>query len=215
MKTNKVMLALAAMLIALAIWLAYACFSKPGVNLRPSSAAGEVLAEEVRRLLGGAGEVVLIGRSASRDGVDARGQQIASLQAALKRGASASLIATEWLPRVPVGMMDFGGIAAEQLTELIDKHKDAKVFVVFAGLPPLSPELAAKLGARKLKLLAVCGYSANVRNWLETHALSVAVVPRSDDLPAGTPAPKTAPDWFQREFQLITAENVDRVGPER
>ena len=68
--------------------------------------------------------------------------------------------------------MDLGGIAPGQLMELIDKNKDASAFVVFAGLPPFSQELAAKLAARSLKLLAVCGYNANVRHWLEARAVS-------------------------------------------
>jgi len=212
MKTSQIKLTLALAAIALAVLLLWRQSSRPSMNLRPSNAVGEVLAEEVGRLLGGKGQVVLIGRSASRDGVDARGAQIDSLQAALKRRGSAQLAATEWLPRPPIGTMDLGGVAPEQLLELIDKNKDANAFVVFAGLPPLSHDLAAKLTARSLKLLAVCGYNSAVRNWLEARALSVAVVPRSDDLPPGTPAPKTAMDWFQREFQLVTPENVGKLG---
>ncbi len=95
--------------------------------------------------------------------------------------------------------------------ELLDKNKDAGAFVVFAGLPPFSQELAAKLTARSLKLLAVCGYNANVRHWLEARALSVAVVPRSEELSAGASAPKTTADWFEREFQMVTPENVGRL----
>ncbi len=181
------------------------------MNLRPSNAVGEVLAAEVVRMVGDTGKVVLIGRSASRDGSDATGGQIASLQASLKTHASASIAATEWLPRAPVGTMDLGGITPGQFLELIDKNKDASAFVVFAGLPPLSQELAVKLAARSLKLLAVCGYNANVRRWLEARALSVAVVPRSDDLPAGAAPPKTAADWFEREFQIVTPENLRRL----
>src|SRR6267378_2355676 len=211
MKTNKIVAGLAALVIGFAGFLLWRQFSKPAINLRPSNAVGEVLAGEVLRMLGPTGKVVLIGRSASRGSGDASGEQITSLQAALKSRAAASIIATEWLPRAPVGTMDLGGIAPGQFMELLDKNKDAGAFVVFAGLPPFSQELAAKLAARSLKLLAVCGYNANVRHWLEARALSVAVVPRSDDLPAGAAPPKTASDWFEREFQMVTPENVGRL----
>jgi hypothetical protein len=211
MKTNKIIAGLAGVVIGFAAFLLWRQFSSPTINLRPSNAVGEVLAEEVVRMLGATGKVVLVGRSASRDGGDASGEQIASLQAALKNRASASLAAIEWLPRSPVGTMDLGGVAAGQLLELIDKNKDANAFVVFAGLPPFSQELAAKLATRSLKLLAVCGYNANVRHWLEARALSVAVVPRSDDLPARAAPPRTAADWFEREFQMVTPENVGRL----
>src|SRR5205814_2903596 len=133
-------------------------FSRPTINLRPSNAVGEVLAGEVVRLLGATGKVVLIGRSASRDSGDASNEQITSLQAALKSRVAASIIATEWLPRAPIGTMDLGGIAPGQFMELMDKNKDASAFVVFAGLPPFSQELAAKLAARSLNVLALCGY---------------------------------------------------------
>ncbi len=211
MKKTRITAGLAVAVVALAVFLLWRQFSRPTINLRPSNAVGEVLAEEVVRMLGGTGKVVLIGRYASRDGGDASSEQITSLQAALKGRAAGSFVATEWLPRSPVGAMDLGGIAPGQFLELMDRNKDANMFVVFAGLPPFSQELAAKLAARSLKLLAVCGYNANVRHWLEAHALSVAVVPRTDDLPAGTSAPRTAADWFGREFQMVTPENVGRL----
>ena len=210
MRTSKIIAVLAAAVIALAVFLMWRQFSKPPINLRPSHSVGEVLAGELVRMLGGTGKVVLIGRSTSRDGGDASSEQIASLLASLKSRASGSLAATEWLPRAPIGTMDLGGIAPEQFVDLIDKNKDANAFVVFAGLPPFSQELAAKLAARSIKLLAVCGYNANVRHWLEARALSVAVVPRTDDALSGASPPKTAADWFDREFQMLTPENVGR-----
>ena len=75
MKSNKIKVALALTGIVLAGLLFWRQTSKPTVNLRPSSAVGEVLADELGRLLGGKSQVVVIGRSASRDGVDARGEQ--------------------------------------------------------------------------------------------------------------------------------------------
>jgi len=212
MKKNKFTAAAALALIAIAIFLLWRQFSTPRVNLRPSSAVGEVLADELGRMLGTTGRVVLIGRGSSRDGGDASSQQIASLQTALKRRALTQSTVTEWLPRPPAGTMDLGGVSPEQFLELIDKNKDANSFVVFAGLPPLSQDLAAKIAARSLKLLAVCGYNANVRHWLEGRALLVAVVPRPDDLPAGTSPPQSPIDWFRREFQMLTPENVGQLG---
>ncbi len=212
MKSSHTKLVLALVALAFAALLFWRQSSRPAVNLRPSNAVGEVLADEVSRLLDGKGRIVLVGRSASRDAVDARSAQITSLQAALKRRGSPQVAATEWLPRPPVGTMDLGGVNPEQLLELIDKNKDASAFVIFAGLPPLSQDLASRLTARSLKLLAVCGYSPTVRRWLEARALSVAVIPRSEDLPPGTPTPKTPRDWFQREFEMITPDNLAQLG---
>ncbi len=211
MKSNRIKAALAVAVIAISTVVLWRQLSKPAVNFGPSHALGEVVAGEIARLSVRPGKVILIGRSAARDGKDARAEQLASLEAALRHRSPAQAPATEWLPRLPAGVMDLGAIAPEQLSGLIDKHKDVNSFVVFAGLPPLTDDLAAKVVARSLKLLAVCGYGPNVRRWLEARALSLAVVPRSDDLPTGTPAPRSAIDLFQREFQILTPENVGRL----
>src|SRR5437773_1196619 len=134
MKPSKILLILLLAVIALASFRLWRQFSKPTVNFRPSSAAGEVLADEVARFLNDTGRVVVISR------------------------------------------------------------------------PPLSADLAAKLSGRSLKLVAVCGYGANVRHWLETRTLSAAVVPRLDAPPPASSAQKTVMDWFEREFQLLTSE---------
>ena len=152
------------------------------------------------------GRVVVISRPPVKEGSDSTGEQRASFAAARSRHASLSLVATEWLPRAPAGMMDLGEVTPQQLDQFVDRYPDANAFVILTGLPPLSPDLAAKLSGRSLKLVAVCGYGANVRHWLETRALSAAVVPRLDAPPPASSAPKTVMDWFEREFQLLTSE---------
>ena len=107
--------------------------------------------------------------------------------------------------------MDLGGVAEEQLVVFADKHPGANGFVIFAGMPPLSPQGVAKFSGRSLKLMAVCGYGITLKQLLQSRVVSLAVVPRFDDLPPGTPAPKTARDWFQREFELLTPETLGRA----
>ena len=104
--------------------------------------------------------------------------------------------------------MDMGGVTEEQFLAAAEKYPDAKAIVVFGGLPPCSQSLAEKLNAGSLKAVAVCGYGPTVRRWLESKTLAIAVVPRMEDLPTGTPAPKTPREWFQREFEIITPETV-------
>jgi hypothetical protein len=60
-------------------------------------------------------------------------------------------------------------------------------------------------------VVAVCGYGPNVRRWLESKTLSLAVVPRLDDPPAGAAAPKTPRDWFDREYQTVTPANLAQM----
>ena len=208
MNSKQVVVAVAAFAVLAAAFFVWRRSSGPAVNLRPSTAAGEVLADEVGRLLGSAGKVVIIGREVSRQGLDATGECVASFTAALQRRPNLKLAATEWIPRSPAAIMDMGAISSEQLLAVAGKNPDARVLVVFAGLPPYSAQLANELTARSVKLVAVCGYGPTVRRWLESKSLAVAAVPRFDSPPADAPKPKTAREWFEREFQLVTPENV-------
>ncbi len=205
------MMALALVLMALAGLLVWRQTARTRVNFKPSAAVGEVLADEATRLLGGAGQIVLIARAPDPNEPDANSERIASFQAAMKLRKPPQLVAVEWLARPPRGVMDMGGVSEEQLVAIADKHPDANAFVVFAGLPPLSARGIEKFTGRSLKLMAVCGYGENLKRLLQARVVSLAVVPRFDDLPPGTPAPKTARDWFQREFELLTPETMGRV----
>jgi hypothetical protein len=211
MKSKKLVVTFAGLAVLAAALLLWRQFSGPSVNLRPSAAVGEVLAEEVGRLLGGAGRVVIISRQVPHEGPDATRERVASLTAALQHHATLKLAAAELVPRAAGGMMDLGAVTQEQLLVAVEKNPEANAVVVFAGLPPCSQPLVDRLSARSLKLVAVCGYGPTVRRWLESKVLAIAVVPRIGDLPAGTPAPRTTRDWFQREFEIITPETIGRL----
>jgi hypothetical protein len=211
MKSKSLIVTLAVVAILGAAVLFWRQTAGPRVNLKPSAAAGEVLAEEVGRLLGGAGEVIILSRQVRHEGPDATRERIVSLTAALQHHATLKLAATEWVPRPPPGTMDMGAVTPEQLLTAVEKHPGAKALVVFAGLPPCSQPLVDKLTASSMKLVAVCGYGPTVRRWLESKALAIAVVPRIGDLPAGTPAPRTTREWFEREFEIITPETVGQL----
>ena len=210
MKSRKVLISLVVVAVLGSAVILWRHFSGPQLNLKPSAAAGEVLAEEIGRLQGGPGKVVIIGREVSKDGTDAAGQRVVSLTQALQAHKALKLAATEWIPR-PAGMMDLGGVSLDQLLGVIDRNADATVFVIFAGLPPYSQPLLDKLAARSLKMVAVCGYGPEVRRWLDAKALAMAIVPRFEDVPANTPPPKTTREWFQREFEIVTPETVGRL----
>lgn len=209
MKHSKVALALA--LAALASFMAWRQLSGPRVDFKPSAAVGEVLVEEAARLLGADGQLVLIARAPDTSGPDANSERVESFQKAIERRKSPKLAAVEWIPRPPPGQMDIGAVSEEQLAGIASKHPKANGFVIFAGLPPFSPQGIEAFVGRSLKLFVVCGYGDNLKRWLQSSVVSLAVVPRFADQPPGTPAPKSARDWFQQEFELLTPENLGRA----
>ena len=211
MKSKKVSIAVALIASLVAGVLIWRQFSDPAANMRPSAAVGEVLAEEAARVLGGHGKLVLIARQPLKNGADASREKIAALQAALKRQGKMTLAAPEWLPRPPMGAMDLGVVTPDQFLAALEKNPDANAFVIVAGMPPYSRTLVDKIAARSQKLIAVCGYTGDVRRWLQSKVLAAVIVPRFADLPPGTRAPKTAREWFQQEFELLTPETLARA----
>jgi hypothetical protein len=210
MKSNKSWLLLAVLLCPAALFLCWWQFSSRPVNYRPSAAAGEVIFGEVARLVNGNGNIVLISRPLKNGEPDANGERVSSFSGAL-RGRPTFKLTTEWAPPPPPGVMDLGNITPEQFLAAMGKNPEANVMVVFAGLPPWSEDLMGKISARSLKVIAVCGYGPNVRRWFESKALSLAVVPRFEDPPAGTPPPKTPKDWFDHEYQIVTPADLAQM----
>lgn len=211
MKSVKALAAALTLVGAIAGWLIWKSLSAPAVNLRPSAAVGEVLASEVDRLLGGKGQIAIVSRQPPATGPHANRERIESFTGALKSRPGLTLATANWLPSPPAGVMDLGTVSEEQLLAAFENHREARAFLILAGLPPFSPAVAEKMKARSLHLIAVCGYSAHVRRWLEAKALAVAVFPRMGELPAGSPEPRTAQDWFDREYQLATPERMGQL----
>jgi hypothetical protein len=182
-------------------------FSQSVVKFRPSDAAGEVLADEVSRLLGGKGEVVVVA-PATVSANNANGECLASFVAALQHRGTIKLGATVTIPHPPTPTLNWNVLQPEQLLDVMDKDSGVNALVIFTTLPSYSTALADKLKAHSLTLVAVGGYDGNVRRWLESHALALTVVPRITPSVAGAFAPKTAREWFDSEYQLVTPENV-------
>lgn len=209
-------LALALAAAALAGFLVWRKAARPQLNSKPSAAVGEVLADEITRLLSDGGKVVLIAQARDKNAPEADGERVASFQAALSRRKSPQLTAVEWLPRPPRSQRAMLGMTGQSLTEpqliaLVDQHPEANAFVIFGGVPWLSPAGIQKITGRSLKLVVVSGYSPTLRQLLQARVVALAVVPRFADLPPETPSPKTAADWFQREYESLTPETLGRA----
>jgi hypothetical protein len=218
MQSNKFKLALllALVVVVMAGFIVWRKAASPQFNSKSSAAVGEVLADEIARLLGDGGKVVLIAHARDKNVPDADGERVASFQAALGRRKSPQLAAVEWLPRPPRSQRAMLGMIGQSLTEpqllaLVDQHPEARAFVIFGGVPLLSPAVTQKITGRSLKLVVVSGYGPTLRQLLQARVVAVAVVPRFADLPPGTPAPRTAKDWFAREFEILTPETVRRA----
>ncbi|HNQ73451.1 MAG TPA: hypothetical protein PKN95_07595 [Verrucomicrobiota bacterium] len=209
MKSQKPLMLVSVLVLGAAAVFLWRHFSPRTVNLKPSAAVGELLAHEAGQLAGPSGKVVLLSRPVDPKETDANGERVHAFMTTLRRQAGVTLVA-EWAPR-QAGVMDVGAVSTEQFVTALERHPDAKVLLVFAGLPAWSQDLAGKISARSLKVVAVCGYGDNVRRWLESGSLALAAVPRFDAPPENVPAPQPPRDWFDREFLMVRPDTVSQL----
>lgn len=153
------MLVLLLLVVAVAVgFIVWRKAASPQHNSKLSAAVGEVLAEEITRLLGEGGKVVLIAQARDKSAPEADGERVASFQAALSRRKSPQLAAIEWLPRPPRSQRAMLGMTGQSLTEpqliaLVGQYPEANAFVIFGGVPLLSPAGIQKITERSLKLV--------------------------------------------------------------
>lgn len=210
MKTKPIIIGIMVAVGAAALLLACRKSSPTVASSGLDGTVGQKLAEQARDALGGDGSVVIIGNFLAKIPRSTMGQQLASFQTAMKAPGMPRVAAVEWLSDPDRGsMMESGMATADQLSEIINKYPDANGLIIFAGLPPLTPQLAGELSERKLKVLAVCGYSTVVRAWLKAKALDAVVIPRM-----GSPSqadPNTLMGRFDQQFQLVTPKTLEQL----
>lgn len=197
-------------LIVLGLWSIIARLRAKNPNVivrRLISSVATGTARETAKLLGNKGQIVLIGTVADPESRQAGLQR--EFKDEIKGYGSIRVIATEQVPDDQlVGDMYGCAIAEPFATALREKYRDADAIVSLAGLlltdpdEPPSPE-------RKPKIIALCWSLTGVKEQFAQKALDLAVVPRYQrPPPPDTGAPSR---WFERDRQVVTAENVDTL----
>ena len=191
-----------------ALWL-YLCLHKtpPQSEDKVHDAVGRVMAEEAARLVGASGGVTLLARDTTVCPNPATDSQMKGFFAAARK-LKLPLTATNWIkldPLRPVRM------PPGDFADILRKLNEGDAVVSFVGPPLLTAAQRAKLGDRKVRILALCSgampQQVDLRSLFEQNLLHAAVI----SLPAprrGPPPSDDAQAWFQLSFQLITPANL-------
>ena len=170
------------------------------VNSDVSVGLGEVVADETARLLGDRGEVVLLV-------FDSAGQNLPAVEATLRafRGGLKShprlyIQATELIKAVG----NTAPLSAEQFCGFLGQYASADAIITFVGLPELADLDWRKLPQRRPRVVVAGGFSPELQQFLERDVVQVAMVP---DFKPGDKAPRTAREWFDRYFTIVTPTN--------
>lgn len=175
---------------------------------RPHVGVGEVLAEEAAKQLAKREKKRVVAITLQSHDPILKTQEEAFLARLKKVCPEAEM--KEFYRVDPEGEKHYGpglGLNARRFTRIIEKNIKADVLVSFIGTPdPSAPELHHYTN-KIPRFVAASRDLADVRKLLEKNWLRAAIVPRYS-FPAPSAEPKSARDWFDRQFQVVTTNEL-------
>jgi hypothetical protein len=175
----------------------------PNMNVSLHQAVGRVMAEETARLLGGKGQVAIVSMETAR--VPELKTQLQAFEKALQRMNGITVLERYELD--PEDKPKYGagtGLSAGRFLRIVKKSAKADVIVSFVGVPRLTDEEMEKLD-RMPKFLAEAKDRDKLTKLMEKKLLQVAVVPRFEFPAPVSEKPRSAREWFDKYFQVVTS----------
>jgi hypothetical protein len=169
---------------------------------------GEVLAEQTARLVGQKGKVVIIAMDTS--GEPELKTQLEAFRAKLKVLGAYEFkdqeLDTKDQPKYGVG----NGLSARRFVRIVKKNAEADAIVSFVGAPKFSEEDFIDLKKRP-KFVAESRGSDHLPPLFDNKLIEVAVVSRFVFPAPGPIDPTTPQEWFDKRYQILTAESAASI----
>lgn len=190
-------------IVGAAVWIYRSQTTTQKFDLNPYQALGAGVAEETAKLLGNAGQVVVIAPETSESKDPAMEGQLNSFQNTLKsRGLTVA--ATIRYRLTPMERMGTGGaVPRDRLFDAVQKHPNVGAVVLFAGFPSLPSQDQAALKQSSAKFVVASGNNPNYRNLLEAQVIHLAIVPQFDRSATTAKKSQTLQEWFVSEFEVL------------
>jgi hypothetical protein len=195
-------------IIGSALWIYFHEFKAAKHSVALHQRIGQVLAEQTVNVIGKRGHVVTLSID-SKDWPELK-TQIDAYKAALKKLGEFELrqyeMDTKDQPKYGVG----SGLSGRRYVRTVNKNTNADLFVSFIGAPKLKKDEIAEL-AKKPKLIVESRSGDHVPDLFESQLLNVAVVSRFEFPAPGPEKPKTPQQWFEKRYQVLTAETASQL----
>ena len=196
-------------IVASVAWICRTEFASPEINLVLHRGIGEVMAEETSRILGHKGRVLVI--AIDSDAAPELREQLRTFEETLPKLGGVKIRETMFLdtenkPKYGTGR----GLSGGRFVRLV-KNKGAGVdaIVSFVGAPNLSDAELSDLEKTKLpKFIAQSGSVAKLKKLFDKKVLAVAIVGRYQFPAPNRQAPRNAREWFEKRYQIVTAETA-------
>lgn len=159
---------------------------------------GLVTAEETAKLLGDRGLIVIIVRDPGAQPSPVQEQLLTGFRDTLQHKPALSVVATE---RIRPGETSW---PAATLFQILRQYPTADAVVSFVGPPVVEQRDLPKLRARRAKLVVVGGVLEFNRRLFEQKVVDLAITERLQPPTSHPGEPRTARDWFDRTFQVLT-----------
>jgi hypothetical protein len=193
---------LAVAAIAASLYFAFAARA-PKIDLSTYGALGAVTAEQTAKLLGNQGRVLVMARDTGPDKIPSVEAELTAFQRTLKQHAGLSQV-TERFQADPMLMMATGGgVPPDQLAQALATHSNVTALVLFCGFPPLTEAEFEALRKRGVKTVVVSSFRPDYARLLEQGIIHLAIVPRPEGPPPGTPPPRTLRERFDQDYTLV------------
>ncbi|MBM3881557.1 MAG: hypothetical protein FJ387_17840 [Verrucomicrobia bacterium] len=182
----------------------------PKINLDPYHVLGVVAAEEVAKLVGGQGEVLVMARDtgpAKNPSVEA---ELEAIEQTFKKHPGIHHLTEKILATPMLMMATGGGVPPDQLFRALESHPKVRAVVLLCALPPLAEPEVEALKRRGTKILVVSSFRPDYQRLFEQDVLHVVIVPRPESPPPDARKPRTVRERFDQDYLLVTAADLDR-----
>ena len=200
---------LVALILGSWVWL-YFTLRPKGINLNPYLALGEAAADQIIKLLHDSGRLVLVDADFGDYKILApiNNAQVRSFKKAIQK-SHLKIVAIEKVSIAPPTMARTGiFMQSGQISNLVARHRDVDVIVLFVGLAGLAEVIEAGSGGRKPKLVLVSNYDPYYKTLLQKRVLQLVIVPRPEEGSEQDNPSQSRQQWFERHYRVVTPERI-------
>jgi len=202
-------LTIAAIAIAIigasAVWIYRQNFAQPAYEptIQVQTVVGEVLAEETIKLIGTAGQIVVITLEHGQSG------ELDTHYESFKDGLKKSSIKILRTDTISAGKSKYGpgsGMSGRRFVKVVTQFAQADAIVSLVGLPDADEAELKELKGRPLpKVVAFARDPKPLPELFANQWAHVAIVPRRQGNPTAPANPKTSREWFDKQYEIVRA----------
>jgi len=204
---DRLVLGLAAGAAVVSLYFAFGGRS-PKLDLSTYAALGAVVAEETAKLLGNQGQVLVIARDTGAEKNPSLEAELEAFEQARNKHPGLSQVTERFVATPMLMMATGGGVPPDLITKAVETHPKVGALVLFCAAPPLAEAELAPLSKRGVKIVIVSSFRPEYGRLLDQGVIHLAIVPRPEGPPPGTPPPRTLRERFDQDYAIVSAADT-------